>query len=154
MSEDIPEIGTGKSGRPTNQESQDIDKIIRDCFILGLSPRYVIQKTGLNKNTVYTKFRELEESIKDDTPSLDAVEERTRRKSQYYITIDDLISRTYNMLNIVEESIKSYHKRNAEIPAILLQKFTDLSKQLFNLQQKKVTQTLQTPVGPMWLKNI
>src|SRR6185312_7657866 len=154
MDEKIPVIGTGQSGRPTNQESENIDRILHECFIRGLSARFVIQKTGLNKNTVYRKFKEMEDGIKDEAPILDAVEERTRRRSQYYVTLDDLISRNYNMLDRVEESIESHHKRNAEIPAFLLQKFTDLTKQLFNLQQRKIAQVMQIPVGPMWLKNI
>jgi len=111
MDEEIPDIGTGKSGRPTNREGQDIDKVIRDCFVRGLSPRYVIEKTGLNKNTVYSKFRELEDGMKDDAPILDASDERNRRRSQYYLTIDDLISRTYGMLDRVEEHIDSCHKK-------------------------------------------
>lgn len=156
MDKEIPEIGTGKSGRPTTQESQDIDKVIRDGFILGFSPRYLIQKTGLNKNTVYPKFRELEEEIRDDAPILDAADERNRRRSQYYLTIDDLIARTYNMLDRVEEHIESCHKRNVEIPAFWLQKFTDLTKSLLNLQQKKMppaNSSTKITYGPEWIRD-
>ncbi|HJW19331.1 MAG TPA: hypothetical protein VJ571_02090 [Candidatus Nitrosotalea sp.] len=149
-----PEIGTGQRGRPHVKEGQTIDEALTECYVRGYTAAFVIQKTRLNKNTVYDKYRELDALILE-TPAANFDEEKPKRKSQYYCTIEDLISRNYEILEIIEKQIKMYQNKNVDIPAHLFQRFNDLTKNLFNLQQKKIAQSMKIPPDlPMWVRGI
>ena len=98
-------MGTHRRGRPASQQDVRIDRLILDYYSKGSSAEFVIQKTGLNKNTVYGKFKELSDMIRRSDEK-DFAEKYEEERSQYILSVDQLIFRTYRILTYIEEKIE------------------------------------------------
>ena len=136
------EIGTHQRGRPASQQGVRIDQLMRDYYSKGASAEFVIQETGLNKNTVYSKFKELSDMIRR-TNEKEFAEKYEEERSQYILSVDQLIFRTYRILTYIEEKIEKYHRSGSEIPEFLLQKFSDITKNLLNMKKEKASYTMK-----------
>jgi hypothetical protein len=134
--ENSPKIGTGEAGRPTNEEHVLIDKTLRDYFSQGFSAAYTIQSTGLNKNTVYDKFRELEAEIKE-AQIADIAERSEARKLQRSLVDDDLLSRVTKMFRGLEMYITKCLSEGTAVPAPMFNKYTDLLDEIQRMQHAK-----------------
>ena len=140
--EDATRIGTHRNGRPTCHKSHQIEAVIQDYFIKGVSAEFVIKDTGLNKNTVYGKFKELSDMIRR-TDEKDFAEKYEEEKIQHIVSIDHLILKTYKILSYVEDAIKKHHDRGREIPEFLFQTFCDITKHLLNLKKEKASYVMK-----------
>ena len=133
-------------GRPSGQESVDIEKRIVDLYIQGASPSFIIQETGHHKDTVYAKCNPLLEIAKEQNAK-DFREKIEQEKFQFVLSMDSLICRTYTILGHVEERIEKYMNKNRDPPEYLLQKFSDLTKNLMNMKKEKAEKSMQLPLG-------
>ena len=131
--------------RPTNREKQEIDLTIKNYFLKGLSAAFVIQKTGLNKNTVYAKYNKLSAAIKDATKA-DFLKRYEDERVQHIGSLDNLADKLYITLDQVEEQIQAHVKSGSEIPPHLLQKFCEIAKLLFAIIMGKKNTTMNPPI--------
>ena len=112
---------------------------------MGASPEFAKNETGLDKNTIYRKYAQLSDEILSANEK-NFLQQYEAQRSQYILSIDLLIFKTYRILTYIEKEIEKHHKKGAEIPGLLLQKFSDITKTLLALKKEKVSYALKLPV--------
>lgn len=122
-------------GRPTSKESIKIDKQIRNYFIKGASASYVILKTKLDKNTVYSRYRELADTVKQSMEK-DFLERYEQEREQIIITFDQDIADVEEFLAQIREVKKSVDPDKPFFAFLIKQEF-DLMKFKFSIKDKK-----------------
>lgn len=125
-----------RHGRPTNEEKKKIDDLVQEYYLKGIGPPLVIRETGLNKNTVYSKFRELDQKFADSNDA-DFLIKLKQEKMQLSLSLDDLALRTYKVLDKVEEKILNYEQDDTEELQPLLQRFLDITRNLVLIKREK-----------------
>jgi len=133
-------------GRPAGLEGLDIDKRIAELFLEGASPGFIIQKTGFDKNTVYTKYNALLAIAKEEDDK-DFRVRYEQKRNQFVRSMEDLIDRTYTILNYTELRMSSYMCKKKDIPEFLIQKFIDLTKTLVMMQKEKAAKDMKLPLA-------
>ena len=123
-------------GRPTNEEKKKIDDIIQDYYLKGIGQPLVIRETGLNKNTVYSKYKELDQKFADSNDT-DFLIKLRQEKMQLSLSLDDLALRTYKVLDKIEEKILNYNQDDTEELQPLLQRFLDITRNLVLIKREK-----------------
>ncbi len=143
-----------RRGRPTGIESLDIDQTITRMYLgEGASPGFIIQKTGFGKDTVYTKCKALLETIMDQNTK-DFGEKIEQERIQFVLSMDSLIHQTHQVLEQVEKRLEKYFKKKQDPPEYLLQKFSDLTKNLVNMKKEKAEKSMQLPLEKELQKKI
>ena len=132
---------TGKRRRPTSKEESEIDKVVRDLYLQGVSAAFVIQTTHLSKNTVYKKFKELSEMAQEARNS-DFLQKYEERQGQHLMFLDNLIVKAFNVLSYLESKIESSSK-NDEMPSYLLQMFSNLLNNLIAIGKERNAHALK-----------
>lgn len=127
-------------GRPTLHEQAEIDKVVRDFFMLGVSPAYVIQTTNLSKNTVYQKYKELAKKIAD-ADEKDFLKKYEETRDQHVVFLDNLTVKAFSVLSHIEEKIEK--SKDDEIPPYLLQMFTSITNSLIAIGKERNSHTLK-----------
>ena len=133
-------------GRPAGLEGLDIDKTIAELFLQGASPGFIILKTGLDKNTVYPKYNSLLAIAKEEDEK-DFRERYEQKKNQFIRSLEDLIDRTYTVLNYTELRMDRYTAKEKDIPEFLMQKFIELVKTLVMMQKEKAVKEMKLPLA-------
>lgn len=135
-----------KRGRPAGLEGLDIDRTIAELFLQGASPGFIIQKTQFDKNTVYTKYNTLL-SIAKDEDEKDFRERYEQKRNQFVRSMEDLIDRTYTILDYTELRMSRYMDKEKDIPEFQMQKFIELTKTLVMMQKEKAAKDLKLPLA-------
>lgn len=102
----------------------------------GFNAAYTIRATGLNKNTVYDKYREFENEIRE-TQIEDLAKRSEARQLQHSLVTDDLMSRVYNMFHGLELCIQEKLSKNEDVPIVLFNKYTELLGKIQGMQNSK-----------------
>lgn len=121
-------------------------RVVADLFLQGASPGFIIQKTGLDKNTVYEKYGALLEIAKEQDAK-DFRERYEQKKNQFITSMEDLIYRTTRVLDYIERRMERYMQKNKDIPEHMLQKFSELTKNLVNMQKEKAAKNMKLPLS-------
>lgn len=127
-------------GRPTVHEQTEIDRVVQDYFILGVSPAYVIQTTHLSKNTVYEKYRELAKKIAD-ADEKDFLKKYEETRAQHIVFLDNLSVKAFSVLSRIEEKIEKC--KDEDIPPYLLQMFSSIANNLITIGKERNSHTLK-----------
>ena len=133
--------GTGKKHPPTNHTRSEIDKIVRDLYLQGVSASFVIQTTHLSKNTVYKKFKKLSEMTKKDHDS-DFLQKYGERQKQHLLFLDNLTVKAFGVLSYLEQKIENCNKEG-EIPSYLLQMFSTILNNLITIGKERNAHALK-----------
>lgn len=132
---------TGKRRRPTSKEESEIDKVVQDLYLQGVSASFVIQTTHISKNTVYKKFKKLSK-IEQKTKDSDFLQRIEDRHKQYGLFLDNLTSKAFVVLSYLEQKIENGSK-NDEIPAYLLQMFSTILNNLITIGKERNAHALK-----------
>ena len=133
-------------GRPAGLDGLDIDRTIAELFIQGASPGFIIQKTGFDKNTVYPKYNALLAIAKEEDEK-DFRERYEQKKDQFVRSMENLIDRTYTVLNYTELRMGRYTAKEKDIPEFLMQKFIELVKTIVMMQKEKAAKDMKLPLA-------
>lgn len=134
-----------KRGRPTGKESLDIDREITKRYFQNETPGFVIAETRLDKNTVYLRYKLLLEIAKEEDKK-DFRKKYQEKISQYVLALDNLLNKMYKVLSYTELCMQKYMDKKNEIPEYLTQRFSELIKNIINIQKEKAAKELKIPL--------
>lgn len=122
-------------GRPTKQKEKEIKNEIISLRVSGLSAKYIIAKTGYDKDTVYKHIKIFEESSKQD----DSYDKKISNIIAHALeSFDHRINKATEFELEIEKQIK---KQN--YPHHLLSLRANLSKHIVDILDKKFSYAIQ-----------
>lgn len=131
-----PKEWSHTNGRPKTHEKHAIDQLIRDYYLKGIDPAYVIQETHFNKNTVYNKYKKYDLEI-ERAEEKDFIKKHQQKQSQFRLSLDHLLMKSYDVLSHIEKKLDECKKKGDALPADQVQKFLDVGKFILVLKKEK-----------------
>ncbi len=122
-------------GRPTKHKAKEIKNNIISLRVSGLSAKYIVAKTGYNRDTVYKHIREFEESSKKD----DLYDKKISNIVSHAITsFDHRLQKATEFESEIDKEIK---KQNS--PKHLLSLKANISKHIMDILDKRFSYAIQ-----------
>lgn len=135
----------GITGRPTKTKQIEIQRELRKFFDLGITATLAAEKTGFNIKTVCKYFEELSEQLQEQEDK-DFVEQYKKDRLRIINSLDMLLLRTNESLDLIDSEIQSHIKAGTSIPRHVISQKQDIMRFMFSVIEKKGTFSLQPTV--------
>ena len=129
-----------KRGRPTKSTSITLDKEIRNLYSHGISPETAAQQLGLNRKTVYARYKE----ISDDIMTINETnffEEIKSRIKQAIISYDSMLLDCYSLQDSIDHQLEQKIKHSVRLS--LQNRKIIINKEIRNILNEKVDMELK-----------
>lgn len=125
----------GQKGRPSRNQQLELQKVLRTYYERNISASVSARETGINIKTV-TKYYMIWSDEIAKASDADFISRVRQEREQIILGYDVLIIESYKSLDTIKSEIANYNNANKPISRWLIDKKTQIIKEISNLYEK------------------